>query len=191
VRVVSLVPSVTETLLAWDVPVVACTRFCEQPTLPHVGGTKDPDVAAIVALAPDLVVVDREENRRVDAERLIAEGVAVHVTHVVDVDGVPPMLQQLALAVKLRAPNEIAVMGVGALADLSRTRSPSATSASTSARCQRRASCWSMATICSGGASGRCRRWGASGKSCARRRHRRDLHAAGGFGAACLRVRRR
>ena len=44
-RVVSLVPSVTETLLAWGVRPVACTRFCEQPDLPAVGGTKDPDVA--------------------------------------------------------------------------------------------------------------------------------------------------
>jgi len=49
VRVVSLVPSITETLLAWREPVAACTRFCEQPTLPTVGGTKDPGVAAVVA----------------------------------------------------------------------------------------------------------------------------------------------
>ena len=45
-RVVSLVPSATETLLALGADVVACTRFCEQPDLPHVGGTKNPDVAA-------------------------------------------------------------------------------------------------------------------------------------------------
>ena len=63
-RVVSLVPSVTETLLAWGIQPVACTRFCEQPSLHHVGGTKDPDVAAIADLGPDLVVVDEEENRR-------------------------------------------------------------------------------------------------------------------------------
>ncbi len=98
---ISLVPSVTETLLSWGVPVVACTRFCEQPDLTHVGGTKDPDVAAIVALEPDVVVVDREENRREDAEALAAAGVSVHVTHVVDVDGVAPMLEDLARAVGL------------------------------------------------------------------------------------------
>ena len=46
--VVSLVPSVTETLLAWSVRPIAVTRFCEQPELPAVGGTKDPDLAAIV-----------------------------------------------------------------------------------------------------------------------------------------------
>lgn len=97
-RVVSLVPSVTETLLAWGVDVVACTRFCEQPTLRHVGGTKDPDLAAITALAPDLVVVDREENRREDAEALLAAGVPLHVTHVVDLAGVAPMLAGLATA---------------------------------------------------------------------------------------------
>ena len=57
-RIVSLVPSMTETLVAWGLPPVACTRFCEQPELAHVGGTKDPDVAAIVSLAPDLVIVD-------------------------------------------------------------------------------------------------------------------------------------
>lgn len=95
-RVVSLVPSVTETLLAWPVDVVACTRFCEQPALTHVGGTKDPDLDAIVALAPDLVVVDREENRRDDAEELTSRGVPLHVTHVVDLADVAPTLAALA-----------------------------------------------------------------------------------------------
>ena len=70
VRVVSLVPSVTETLLAWGLEPVGVTRFCEQPGLRAVGGTKDPDIDAIVALAPDLVVVNDEENRREDAGRV-------------------------------------------------------------------------------------------------------------------------
>lgn len=98
-RVVSLVPSVTETLLAWGVDVVACTRFCEQPQLAHVGGTKDPDVAAIVALQPDLVVLDREENRRDDAEQLTTAGVPLHVTQVVHIDQVSATLGDLAAAV--------------------------------------------------------------------------------------------
>jgi ABC-type hemin transport system substrate-binding protein len=74
-RVVSLVPSATETLLAFGVEPVACTRFCEQPAIASVGGTKDPDVEAVVALQPDLVVVDEEENRLEDAEALAAAGV--------------------------------------------------------------------------------------------------------------------
>lgn len=81
-QIVSLVPSVTETLCAWGVTPIACTRFCERPDLPHVGGTKDPDVARIVALEPDLVVLDAEENRREDHDRLLAEGVNLHVLHV-------------------------------------------------------------------------------------------------------------
>jgi ABC-type Fe3+-hydroxamate transport system substrate-binding protein len=92
------VPSVTETLLAWGIEPVACTRFCEQPALRHVGGTKDPDVTGIIALAPDIVVLDREENRREDADALAAEGVRLHVTHVTSLDDVAPTLTLLAAA---------------------------------------------------------------------------------------------
>jgi ABC-type Fe3+-hydroxamate transport system substrate-binding protein len=99
VRVVSLVPSVTETLLAWGVVPVAVTRFCEQPELPHVGGTKDPDIDAIVSLQPDLVVVDVDENTRPAADALAAAGVALHVTEVRGIDDVAPVLSALASAV--------------------------------------------------------------------------------------------
>lgn len=94
-RIVSLLPSTTETLLAWGVTPVACTRFCEQPQLHHVGGTKDPDIDAIAALAPDLVVMDREENRREDAEEMMRRGLALHVTHVVSLDDVEPTVRAL------------------------------------------------------------------------------------------------
>ncbi len=98
-RVVSLVPSVTETLLAWGVTPTACTRFCEQPDLPHVGGTKDPDVAAIVDLAPDLVVMCVEENRREDADALAAAGVATASLSIDGVADVAPALRMLAALV--------------------------------------------------------------------------------------------
>ncbi len=74
-RLVSLVPSVTETLVAWGIAPVGVTRFC--PPVPGavvVGGTKDPDLARIAALAPDLVVLDEEENRRDDDQALRAGG---------------------------------------------------------------------------------------------------------------------
>jgi ABC-type Fe3+-hydroxamate transport system substrate-binding protein len=77
-RVVSLIPSATETLIALGVVPVACTRFCEQPGVPVVVGTKNPDVAAIVAVKPDLVVVNDEENRWQDATALIDAGLSVH-----------------------------------------------------------------------------------------------------------------
>jgi ABC-type Fe3+-hydroxamate transport system substrate-binding protein len=94
--VVSLVPSVTETLLAWGVTPVACTRFCEQPDLPHVGGTKDPDVAAIATLRPDLVVMCVEENRREDADALAGAGVTVASLSIDAVADVAPALRMLA-----------------------------------------------------------------------------------------------
>ena len=95
-RVVSLVPSVTETLLAWGVEPAACTRFCEQPHLLHVGGTKDPDIEAIVKLKPDVVVVDREENRRDDAEMLVARGVNVVDLHVTSLESAVSETSRLA-----------------------------------------------------------------------------------------------
>ena len=95
-RIVSLVPSVTETLLAWDITPIACTRFCEQPSLLAVGGTKDPDIDAIVDLRPGLVVVDEEENRREDHDALVAAGIDVHVLAIRDVGDVDAQLGSLA-----------------------------------------------------------------------------------------------
>jgi len=87
-RIVSLVPSLTEALFATGAGprVVAVTRYCEEPagevaTLPKVGGTKNPDIAAILALDPDLIVASSEENREEDVHALRAAGVPVFVTH--------------------------------------------------------------------------------------------------------------
>ncbi|MFW3168626.1 helical backbone metal receptor [Geodermatophilus sp. CPCC 206100] len=89
-RVVSLVPSLTEAL-AVTVPdrLVGATDWCTAPPgldVPRVRGTKNPDRAAIEALAPDLVVANQEENRRLDVERLRAAGVPVWVTVIESVD---------------------------------------------------------------------------------------------------------
>ena len=105
-RVISLVPSVTETLLAWGIRPVACTRFCEQPDLPTVGGTKDPDVQAVIGLVPDLVVMCDEENRREDADALVAAGVAVHGCSPRSVADVGPALESLAEAVGAAPPEQ-------------------------------------------------------------------------------------
>jgi ABC-type hemin transport system substrate-binding protein len=102
--VVSLVPSSTETLLALGADVVACTRFCEQPELPHVGGTKNPDIAAVIALAPDLVVLDREENRIDDHDALVAAGLEVYVSEVRSIDAGIDVVAELAAAVGIATP---------------------------------------------------------------------------------------
>lgn len=86
-RVVSLVPSVTESLFDLNLGsrLVAVTDYCVRPeagvaALPKVGGTKNPDVARIIALQPDLVIANREENRKEDVLALQAAGIPVWVT---------------------------------------------------------------------------------------------------------------
>ncbi|MGZ8734657.1 MAG: helical backbone metal receptor [Acidimicrobiia bacterium] len=95
-RVVSLVPSATESLRALGIEPVACTRFCEQPGIPTVGGTKDPDVDAIIALEPELVVVNDEENRFEDVARLVDAGLDLHSMSPRTVADVGPAVLALA-----------------------------------------------------------------------------------------------
>jgi ABC-type Fe3+-hydroxamate transport system substrate-binding protein len=87
-RIVCLVPSLTESLFSLGLGgrVVGVTDYCVHPPaalagMPRVGGTKTPDLDAIAALAPDLVIANREENRRRDVERLRAAGIPVWVTY--------------------------------------------------------------------------------------------------------------
>jgi ABC-type Fe3+-hydroxamate transport system substrate-binding protein len=107
-RIVSLVPSATETLVTLGVPPVACTRFCEQPGIPTVGGTKNPDVDAVIALAPDLVVMNDEENRRDDFDALVRAGVPVHSMSPRRVDDVLPAVRSLADAGGVPLPGVVA-----------------------------------------------------------------------------------
>jgi ABC-type Fe3+-hydroxamate transport system substrate-binding protein len=83
-RVVSLVPSITEALAdARPEAVVGATEWCTHPVdleVTRVRGTKNPDLAAIRALDPDVVIVNKEENRELDVRRLREAGVRVHVT---------------------------------------------------------------------------------------------------------------
>jgi ABC-type Fe3+-hydroxamate transport system substrate-binding protein len=89
-RVVSLVPSLTEAIAATCPELlIAATEWCTHPAelaVERVRGTKNPDVRRIVALAPDLVVCNQEENRRIDVDRLRAAGIAVWVTRIRTVD---------------------------------------------------------------------------------------------------------
>lgn len=86
-RIVSLVPSLTEALFAFGLGsrIVGITDYCVEPqpevrAKPTIGGTKNPDVPAILGLAPDLVVANVEENRRADVETLQAHGISVFIS---------------------------------------------------------------------------------------------------------------
>ncbi|HEY3401381.1 MAG TPA: endonuclease III [Geothrix sp.] len=81
-RIVSLVPSVTELLVQWGLAarLAGRTRYCIEPrwirnTVPAVGGTKDPDLGRIRDLAPDLVILERDENPKEVADALTSLGI--------------------------------------------------------------------------------------------------------------------
>ena len=61
---------------------------------PRIGGTKDPDVARILALKPDLVFANQEENRIEDVRALETAGVEVDVTFPRTVSEVPASIRQ-------------------------------------------------------------------------------------------------
>jgi ABC-type Fe3+-hydroxamate transport system substrate-binding protein len=105
-RIVSLVPSLTELLFAIGAgdALVAVTRFCTEPAaqvavLPKIGGTKTPDLPAILTLAPDLVVMNAEENRRGDFAALAAAGVPIFVSEPKTVMDAVRLIARLGTAV--------------------------------------------------------------------------------------------
>jgi ABC-type Fe3+-hydroxamate transport system substrate-binding protein len=92
-RVVSLVPSLTEALAATcPERLVGATDWCTHPAdlsargVERVRGTKNPDLTAVAALRPDLVVANKEENRELDVRRMRERGIPVWVT---DIETVP------------------------------------------------------------------------------------------------------
>jgi ABC-type Fe3+-hydroxamate transport system substrate-binding protein len=107
-RVVSIVPSLTEAVAA-TAPglLVGATDWCTHPAdldVVRVRGTKNPDVARIVALAPDLVLANQEENRRPDLDALRAAGLPVYVTDIRTLDGAFASLTRMLAACRLDRP---------------------------------------------------------------------------------------
>lgn len=83
-RVVSLVPSITESIAATrPEALVGATDWCTHPVdldVARVRGTKNPDLETIKQLRPDVVIANKEENRELDVRRLRRAGVPVWVT---------------------------------------------------------------------------------------------------------------
>jgi len=87
-RIVSLIPSTTETLCALGLAdaLVGVTVYCREPRdvvarTAKIGGEKDPDLDRIRSLAPDLVVANVEENVRAHVETLRSWRIPVWVTY--------------------------------------------------------------------------------------------------------------
>ncbi len=107
-RVVSLVPSMTESLfdLGAGEAVVGVTEFCHPPPqarskLAVVGGTKSVNVEAVVALEPEIVLANQEENTQEVVEALEAAGVKVWVTFPRSVDDAVQVLWALVRLFRL------------------------------------------------------------------------------------------
>ena len=77
-RIVSLVPSITESLFDFgltEIEVVGRTKFCIHPqtlitNVPVIGGTKNLNLDKIKSLKPDLIIANKEENEKLQIEEL-------------------------------------------------------------------------------------------------------------------------
>ena len=105
-RLISLCPSLTE--LVFDLgagpELVGRTKFCIHPadgvaSVETLGGTKNPKTDRIVALAPDLVLMNEEENRIEDAATLRAAGIAVHTSMPRTADETAEMVRSIGDAI--------------------------------------------------------------------------------------------
>jgi ABC-type Fe3+-hydroxamate transport system substrate-binding protein len=107
-RVVSLVPSLTESV-AVTAPglLVGATDWCSHPAdldVTRVRGTKSPSVETVIALEPDLVLANAEENRSVDLDALRTAGLAVWVTYPRTVPEAITSLERMLAACGLSRP---------------------------------------------------------------------------------------
>ena len=100
-RVVSLAPSITETLFAVGAGdrVAGVTDYCNYPPearrLPRVGGMINPNIETIVALKPDVVLLSMEGNIRDDYRKLASLGIPVFVSNPRTLDGIYRSITQI------------------------------------------------------------------------------------------------
>ena len=100
-RVVSFVPSWTETLIEAGVNIVGRTRFCVHPknvvsAIPILGGTKSLDIDKLKDLKPDLVIFDKEENKKGMAELCESANINYFASHVTSLDSCAKELVNLS-----------------------------------------------------------------------------------------------
>lgn len=126
-RIVSLVPSWTEALFAFGAGdrVVGVTDYCIHPAdgvaaKTKIGGTKNPRIEQILTLAPDLVIANIEENRKIDVDALQARGVPVFTTFARTVHAVIDELRAIAGLAGARNADAIIAPIVRALANAPR-----------------------------------------------------------------------
>ena len=110
-KVICLVPSLTETLIECGVDVVGRTRFCVHPQdrvgdIAKVGGTKGVDWQKVAELNADLVIFDREENLKAMADEC---PLPWHATHITSIETIAGELDKLALKVNSDKLSQLAI----------------------------------------------------------------------------------
>lgn len=129
-RIVSLCPSLTE--LVFDLgrgdALVGRTKFCVHPAglvdaVEVMGGTKNPKVERIIELAPDLVLLNEEENRVEDAEALRGAGIATHVSMPRDAYETAAMVRAVGGALDAHDPADRIARAIETRAEVVRSRS--------------------------------------------------------------------
>ena len=112
-RIISLVPSLTELLFYWglDSNIIGRTRFCVHPKskvnyVPIMGGTKNPRLNKIAAAHPDIIIANKEENRKEDI-KILEKKFNVFLTDIKTIKDALSTLSQLG--------NELGVTGKAGL----------------------------------------------------------------------------
>ncbi len=117
-RIVSLAPSLTETLYALGAQerLVGVTDYCDYPpeaqTKPKVGGPVNPNLEQVVALKPNLVLVTKAINRRETVDALDRLGLAAYATDPRSVEAVLASTARLAELIGAREAGEALVAGL-------------------------------------------------------------------------------
>lgn len=130
-RIISLCPSLTETVfrLGKGPALIGRTKFCVEPqglvdAVERLGGTKNPKIERIVALRPDLVLMNEEENRREDAQTLREQGIAVLSTFAKDVPGAIDSVVEIGRAIEAGSAAELLAAELSARAERTAAQAP-------------------------------------------------------------------
>lgn len=122
-RIISLVPSLTELLvdLGAKERLAGRTRFCIYPSeiigeIPHIGGTKSPDIYKILDLQPDLIIANKEENRKEDIEQL-SEHAEVVLTEIDTIAHALDCIRELGIRLNISSKAEILTSTIQLLLD--------------------------------------------------------------------------
>ncbi len=120
-RIISLVPSITETLfdLGLNKEIVGRTKFCIHPqsdvsSVAVIGGTKNLQIDKIKALIPDLIIANKEENEKEQVDDLM-QTIPVYTSDVSTYVNALDMIEQLGLMTNRETKSNEIMSDIGTL----------------------------------------------------------------------------